>query len=193
MSGFLDLFGLVKFDENGNVCENREQSIGQMRSNYLYLISKYNQEFLLKGEVPEFFKVDLGNVLNSVEKGGDFEKAKEDILQNCLPQVREIAKKSTSDKNFISNMSDLVEIKDKTTLDRLAKAKNNLQQEYILVRELDPISFNVEKMLRNSDLSDKKEKSKLFKEIIKYNSYVSTAEKARESVVLVEEQQKMIG
>ena len=80
---FLYLFDLIDFDENGIVCEG-SHGISQSQSNFLYLLSKYNQ-VILKEEnlpIPDFFKSELFSVLEAVCEG-NFGASKKKVLENC--------------------------------------------------------------------------------------------------------------
>ena len=61
---FLYLFNLLDFDNKGQVMATSDVDLNHARSNYLYLLSKYNQRLLEDGEkIPEFFKTELAKVL----------------------------------------------------------------------------------------------------------------------------------
>lgn len=183
---FLHLFGMVEFDkETKNVCATSRFNLEQARSNYLYLVSKYNQNLLKEKnmEVPEFFKDELSNVLKNVEKGGDFEKAKSLVLRNCLLEVQKQAKGASCDESLIVRLNELVAENDKQFASKFSKAVNNLQLSYIITQ----ISGKIfdETVTLSLDLSDKKAKSNAFKNIIKYNGLIATADKVKSNEISV--------
>lgn len=179
---FLYLFDMVDFDDKGEVCATKSCDLGSARANYLYLLSKYNQTLLQneKLPIPAFFKEDLEGVLVSIRKGEDFEIAKSQILENCLNNVKILAKQSKSDKELISKLNDFVSENDKEFADKFSKAVNNLQLEYIITSISGNVFEELVKTLCKVDaLQDKKIKSNTYKNIIKYNSLVATADKVK--------------
>ena len=181
---FLYLFDMVDFDkETKNVCETNRFTLEQARSNYLYLVSKYNQNLLKEKdiEVPEFFKEGLSDVLQNVEKGGDFEKAKGSVLKNCLPEVKKAAQGVNCDEALIIRLNELVAENDKQFASKFSKAVNNLQLSYIITQ----ISGRIfdETVMLSLDLSDKKSKSNAFKNVIKYNGLMATADKVKQNEI----------
>lgn len=176
------LFNLVGFDQNGDVCATKKFDENQSRSNYLYLISKYNQAFLKEQEepVPAFFKDELGKVLCDVENGKDFESAKAQVLKNCLPEVQSLAK-TESDRDLILSLADKLLVKDEKFASRFQKAVNNLELSYIITQIAGKVFDSIDTNLDN--LGDKKSKSELFKSVIKYNSLVNTAGKIQENKI----------
>ncbi|MBP3432086.1 MAG: hypothetical protein J6K39_04475 [Clostridia bacterium] len=182
---FLYLFDLLDFDANGNVAAGKSVSLEESRSNYLYLLSKYNQAFLQeeKVAVPQFFKEELSSVLSSVEKGGDFAKAKKQVLSNCLSKVQKCAE--GSDKTLILALNDQVSVSDKNFADKVGNETNNLKLEYIITIFSGKVFDNICSL--QAQAATKENKSKLFKEVIKYNSLVSSASKVRENKAAMEE------
>ena len=178
--GFLYFFDLVDFDSKGNVCETKRFDKDHARANYLYLISKYNQQFLSdkKSEIPPFFKTDLNTVLQATENGVDFKKAKQVVLANCTPEVQYWALKSKSDKELIQNLNASVSIKDKAFAKSFSDNMNGLHLAYVITGRIGNIQMVLTKILTEEKvLSDAKTKSMVFKDIIKYNALVDTAEK----------------
>lgn len=190
---FLYLFDMLEFDNIGKVCASKEIDLAHARSNYLYLISKYNQVLLKenKAEVPEFFKNELNDVLFDIENNGNFDKAKKLVISNCVPKVQLLAKMSKNDKELIEKLNDVVAVKDKDFAQKFAKASNKLQLEYIITLIAGQV-FDKAHMLKMQDLSETKNKSNLFKEMIKYNSLVETSDKVKNGELSVE-QFKQIG
>lgn len=183
---FLYLFDMVDFDkETKNVCATSRYSLEQARSNYLYLVSKYNQNLLKEKDldVPEFFKEELSNVLQNVENGGDFDKAKAQVLKNCLPEVKKVAQSLNCDEALIFKLNELTSENDKQFASKFSKAVNNLQLSYIITQ----ISGKIfdETVTLSLDLSDKKAKSNAFKNIIKYNGLIATADKVKSNEISV--------
>jgi len=180
--GFLYFFDLVDFDSKGNVCETKRFDKDHARANYLYLISKYNQQFLSdkKLEIPPFFKTDLNTVLQATENGVDFKKAKQVVLANCTPEVQYWALKSKSDKEFIQNLNASVSIKDKAFAKNFSENMNNLHLAYVITAISGNIQMSITKILSSENaLGDPKTKSSVFKDLIKYNALVDTADKVQ--------------
>ena len=173
---FLYLFDLIDFDENGNVCEDG-QGISQSQSNFLYLLSKYNQ-VILKEEnlpIPDFFKSELFSVLEAVCEG-NFGESKKKVLANCHLKVQQIANSVKSDKELISLLNDTISAKDENFAKLVGKNVNHLQLAYIITSLSGKIEKKIELAIENG-LQDKMVKSKTFKDIIKYNRLMLTAQK----------------
>ena len=130
---FLYFFNVVDFDEKGGVCKTKEYEENDAKANFLYLVSKYNQKFLKQDEkYDEFFKNDLQNVLDSVKKGGDFDKAKNEVISHCKEDVKIILKNSKSDEEFVKKLNAKM-VEHETSFSRqFEKAVNNLQLSYII-------------------------------------------------------------
>lgn len=193
---FIYLFEKVDFDKDGNVCETKTCNINKARSNFLYLVSKYNQQLLQQNElsIPAFFKEDLASLLQKVEGGYDFSKAKKVVFENCIPQVQKLAKDSKSDKETISKLNETVYIKDADVVSDLKKADNQKHREYILTSISGKLFENVFAQMMKSDIeADKKAKSNLYKDIIKYNSLVLEADKVKENDVKLDNSKKLVG
>ena len=179
---FVYFFDLVDFDAKGNVCETKRFDKNHARANYLYLISKYNQQFLAdkKMEIPAFFKTDLNVVLLATENGVDFKKAKQMVLANCTPEVQYWALKTKTDRDFIQALNTNVSIKDKAFAKNFSDNMNNLHLAYVITAISGNIQMAITKILTEEKaLSDAKTKSLVFKDIIKYNALVDTAEKVQ--------------
>ena len=175
---FLHMFDLMDFDAEGNVCASKMVTREQAQANYLYLISKYNQIFLRERglEVPQFFKEDLSAVMAGVENGEDFAKAKSKVLDNCGNFVQSLSTKSSSDQELVEMLNENVVIKDAKFYQEYNKAVNDLQRSYIITRSSGNIFSDIVMDIAKG-VSDKKTKSELFKNIIKYNNRVLLAEK----------------
>lgn len=108
---FVEWNGLFDFDEKGNVCGSDVFHDDIAKSNYLYMLCKYNQLYLCGKKLPKFFKMELPLVLESVENGGDFGKALTTVLKNCEQKVQEYAKMTKTPKDLIENVNEgLVEL-----------------------------------------------------------------------------------
>lgn len=203
---FLYLFDKIDFDEKGNVCATVSCDVNHARSNYLYLLSKYNQAILdeIGLKFSPFFKTDLPDILKDVEKGGDFENAKEKIVSNCHPTVVNFCKNACNDKEIIANLNERLSIKDRVFASKFKKDMNNKNLEYIITmiagKVFDDITYQIMEEGNSKDLQvastenkNKDSRSKLFKDIIKYNNLVSTADKVRENQITVQDIQKMVG
>lgn len=179
---FLYFFDLLDFDKNGAVCATERVDLAHARSNFLYLISKYNQMFL-KDEnlpIPSFFKDDLQEVLQNVEQGGDYEKAKKQVLKSCLPKVQ--AYSNTNERAFVSALAEKLSLKDMDFAEKMKNATNNLQLAYIITHISGSKFESIWKAMASEGWQeDKQIKSKLYKDVILYNSLVSTAEKVKDS------------
>lgn len=194
---FLYLFDLIDFDKDGQVCavsNARENvSLGQARSNYLYLISKYNQLLMQEdgAKIPEFFKEELSDMLKDVEAGRDFQEAKEKVLANCTTKVKAMAEGS-SDRELVEKLNAKVSIKDEELAKRTSKKVNSLNLAYIITlisgKVLDKTAGEKEIFLQSTNEEEKgKLKSKLYKNVIKYNNLVHTVEKVRSGELTQEE------
>lgn len=171
---FLYLFNVVDFDEKGNVCKTKEYEENEAKANFLYLVSKYNQKLLKQDEkIDEFFKNDLQNVLDSVKNGGDFDKAKKEVVSHCKEDVKIILKNSKSDEDFVKKLNaEMVEYE--TSFSRqFEKAVNNLQLSYIITS----ITGNLFNEISGLGSDTVKEKSSKYKKIIDYNALTHIAEK----------------
>ena len=146
---FLRLFDLVDFDKDGNVCQTKRFALNKARSNYLYLICKYNQRFLEEENlaIPQFFKEDLYDLLENVEKGGDFSKAKKKVLENCLPKIQLLAKKSSSDRQLLLGLNDKVVVKDIEFANKNRASVNNLALAYIITGISGQVEKKIEKQM----------------------------------------------
>ncbi len=174
---FLYLFGLVKFDIYGNITSDGGKE-GISRSNYLYLVSKYNQTILQEENLPisDFFKTELQAVLKAVENGGNFAKAKEKVLSNCHLKVQKAALSCGCDKDFILKLNETISARDEAFAKFVGQNINHLQLAYIITSISGKVESKIEGLLFEG-LNSKSEKSKAFKEMIKYNRLMLTAEK----------------
>lgn len=186
---FIYLFDLLDFDECGKVCATKFMDLKRAQSNFLYLISKYNQMFL-KGQglkLPDFFIEELSDVLIDLEtEGKTFEQAKELVLKHCVPQVQKFA--TQEDKNLFLNLRDKVgfdtlSFSDKSVkkmVDNFETCVNDKEKGNRITRKAAEKFNNICQVIANHLLDkefDKYEKSFLFKEIISYNSLVKEAVK----------------
>lgn len=190
---FLYMFDMLDFDETGKVCATADVDLAHARSNYLYLLSKYNQMFLEENnaKIPEFFKTELKDVLFDIENNGNFEKAAKCVIMNCCPKVQLIAKISKSQKDIIEKLNSKVVLQDKTMVEHCQKAKNERELEYRLAFLLAANSKTIER-LKKEDLSVVSNKSKLFKNIIGANSMTETSVRLHNGEISLE-QLKQIG
>lgn len=174
---FLYLFGLVNFDAYGNLAADGEDE-NISRSNYLYLLSKYNQTVLQEENLPvsDFFKSELQSILQSVEAGGDFEQAKKKILSNCHLRVQRANLSSRNDKELISRLNETISARDEAFAKFVGKNINHLQLAYIITSLSGRVEKKIEELLQ-AGFNGKSEKSKAYKEMIKYNRLMLTAEK----------------
>ena len=175
---FLYLFDAIEFDAAGEVSASKSVSLEQARSNYLYLVSKYNQMFLKEEnqEVPAFFKEELGAVLAEVEKGGDFDKAEKKVLANCVARVQKMASDAQSRRQFVSALNAQIALDDKKIVDKVGVAENRLHKEYLFTKLAAQVFESVViASAKEGAMADKKSKSAIFKDIIKYNSLIASA------------------
>lgn len=180
---FLYLFDLLKFDTEGNVCGTSECNEGTAKANFLYLLSKYNQKFLDKNEkVPDFFKVDLSEILKDVENGGDFEKAKALILKNCKKIVVEADKNTRTDYALVLKLNNELISRESEFANEFQKAINNIQLAYIITSISGKIFEEILTIQKSGDLSAK-DKSKMFKRVIEYNCLIKTAALVKENKI----------
>lgn len=184
---FLYMFGMLDFDKNGKVCEvvSKRDNVtlldkNKARANWLYLISKYNQKIAkdLGIEVSPFFKNELNALLVAVENGANFEKAKAKVLAECIPALKDMATDKVSEKRFVEMLNEVASLDDEIFAEKFSKAENNLHLQYIITNISGNI-FDTIFALKAKDLSDVKTKSKLFKEIIKYNGLMVASEKIK--------------
>ncbi len=193
---FLLFFDLVSFDEKGSVNASSTNDINHSRSNFLYLISKYNTYFLKedKLQIPDFFKDRLAEVLRDVEQGGSFEKARKEVLKNCHPRVQMFANNSSSDREFISRLNSAVPVRDKDFSSSVKKVENDKHLAYILTALSGGLFQKISTTITKSDWnSNIKEKSALFKDVIKYNSLVDTASKVQDHSITTSDIERLVG
>lgn len=178
---FVYFFDLFDFDNEGKVCASKKADIMHARSNFLYLISKYNQNFLQEEKlpIPAFFKEELASVLNDVESGKDYEECKNKVFSACLPKVQIL--KSLSEREMIERLSEQVSVKDMAFADKFKEAANHLQLAYIITHISGNKFQGIWKQLSSEEPLQKADKSKLYKDIIIYNSLTNTAEKVKNS------------
>ena len=180
--GFLYLFDLLDFDDNGQVTETKEVDLNHARSNFLYLVSKYNQNLLKQDEgqtLPIFFKEELASLLESVENGGDYLQAKNAVFENCLPQVK--AMKNEKESDVIENLNRMAVFQDAKFIEDMKKITvvNDLQHQYIITN----ISGKLFSKIMKGKEDFKQNKSALFKAVINYNSLVSALDKTNVETV----------
>ena len=171
---FLYLFNVVDFDEKGAVCKTKEYEENDAKANFLYLVSKYNQKLLEENEkIDDFFKNDLQNVLDSVKNGGDFDKAKKEVVAHCKSDVRNEFKSAKSDEDFIKKLNQIMVKHETGFAKQFEKAVNNLQLSYIITS----ISGNLFNEILELGDGTVKEKSNMYKKIVDYNALIHIAEK----------------
>lgn len=197
---FIYLFDLLDFDRHGNVCATKFMDLKHAQSNFLYLISKYNQMFLKEQDIdlPAFFKEDLADVLIDLEtEEKTFEQAKALVLNHCLPQVQKFA--TENEKSLFLNLRDKVgfatlSVSDKSVkkmVDNFETCVNNKEKGNRITRKAGEKFNNICQVIANHLLDkefDKNEKSFLFKEVIAYNSLVKEAVKTDSK-----EEERLIG
>lgn len=173
---FLYLFGLVNFDERGNLCEGKND-LSAVRSNYLYLLSKYNQIILQEEKLPisDFFKSELDKVLEVADEK-EFAKAKAEVLKNCHLKVQHLAKGCKSDRELIAKLNETISARDEAFAKLVGKNVNHLQLAYIITSLSGKLEKKIEQMIALG-LEEKLAKSKTFKDVIKYNRLMLTAQK----------------
>lgn len=192
---FIYMFDLVDFDGKGKVCASKNCDLGQTHSNFLYLICKYNQMLLQDGKfpIPEFFKDELGQLLQNVEQGGDFLEAKKKVLENCLPKVKMLAENSANEQEFVLRLNENISVSDKEFAESFKKADNNKHLEYIITFISGKLFEGISNQISKENLvENKKAKSSVYKDIIKYNSLVLTADKVKEKSYMVSDSKKMV-
>ncbi len=174
---FLYMFDLLDFDSQGKVRASKGVELEKARSNFLYLVSKFNQGLLKeKGlPVPAFFKEELASVLDSVEQGWDYDVAKKKVFSHCLPQVSLLA--GRSEKDVVASLVETCSVAEAEFADKFKDIKNRLQLEYVMTITSGKV-FNKAEALRREEMT-KENKSKLFRTIIQYNALVNATEKVR--------------
>ena len=181
---------MLDFDGNGNVCASNKYDLSHARSNFLYLVSKYNQNYLQENGLscPAFFKVELTGILSNVAGGGDFEKAKKVVISNCLPKVQLYAQTSKNERELIAKLNENTSIKDEEFAHKFDKVVNSLQLSYVITMISGKLFEKVALQTANSDiLADCKSRSKTFKDIIKYNGLVLFADRVKENLMSVQD------
>ncbi len=193
---FLYFFDLVSFDKDGKVCESKIYDKNHAYSNYLYLVSKYNAYFVKEEGVslPDFFKTELSTVLKDVEDGKSFEDAKKTVIKNCLPKVQLLAKNSANEREFVENLNCVVPIRDKDFAGSVKEVENDKHLAFILTGLSGKLFEKISNKVADSEvMQDKKEKSKVFKDTIKYNSLVETANKIQEHSITKSDIERLVG
>lgn len=181
---YLNMFNLIGFDANGEVCATEICNLNKSRSNFLYLVCKYNLQFLKeKGqECPEFFKESLSRVLEAVEQGANYKKARVGIAKYCLPEVGDLLSSNATDKAVVVALNEKMTqvCKPDEVLSLVGKQKcdtkvNKDMITYIITHFAGKVDAEIEKDIKNID--DPKSFRRLFKNIIKSNSLVLSAQK----------------
>lgn len=188
---FIWLSDLIGFDAAGELSATKICSIEQVCSNFLYIVSKYNQRLIkdeaktsnVKPKLPEFFMTELKGLLQKVEnKEISFEKAEKQVISNCLPSIQKTYKNAKSKRDILCKLCEQVTLSDEDFTNKNAKTlasnggKNKFLQ-YIMTVVSGSLMTQVEKSICDGGLTDDKEKSKIFKGIISYNTLVQTAER----------------
>lgn len=180
---FLYLYDIVDFDENGNIKKTkRYNNENVVASNFLYLICKYNQ-IILQNEVDDrgeklelspFFKEKLSPLLEDVEKGvSSKEYALQIISNSCLPKVQKILQEAKNDSEIISKLNALVSVEDNKFSEKVRGITNKKQQEYIMTKLSGELMDEISSLLDRQEENSPKEKSILYKKIIRYNGLVN--------------------
>lgn len=181
---FLCLFDLMNFDNEGSVCATKTCSLEQSLSNYLYLLSKYNQAVLdnKNQKFSPFFKETLPEILKNVESGADFNKAKQQVLKECDETVKEIAEKSENDKLVIVKLNEQTSKFNKQIEKLKNKFSNKKELEYNLTKEsgtaFNNVIMNLERNMQPNS-SIKNPKSDTYKNLISYNNFVLATENVK--------------
>lgn len=178
---FIYLFDLLKFDIKGDICETQKCDENKARANYLYLLSKYNQKLINKTEkLPDFFKNEMDNIMQNVEAGGDFEKAKKLVLENCKKEVQDLAKNSRGDRGLICRLNELMIANESEFANEFRRAVNNIQLAYIITSISGKIFEEILDLQHRENLSIK-DRSKMFKRVIDYNCLIKMAALVKEN------------
>ena len=176
---FTYYFDLFDFDENKNVCASKKYTLPFARSNFLYMVAKYNQTLLQNQNLPlpAFFKENLKQLLQAVEAGEDFLKVKQAVVNACLPEVQLLANKA--DQEFLLALGEKAKLKDEAFAEKFKTAKNHLQLSYIITNISGKKFEQIFKLLQAEQ--DDKTKSAIFKGVIQYNALINVAEKVKDS------------
>lgn len=174
---FLYLFDMVDFDATGKVSANK-CGLEKARSNFLYLLSKYNQTILQEENLPisDFFKTELSSILEEVENGGDYEKSTKAVLSNCHLKVQQYAMTANNEKDMLLKLNETISARDVLFANLVGKNVNHLQLAYIITSLSGKLEKKIEEAL-DKGISSKAEKSKVFRDMIKYNRLMLTAQK----------------
>ncbi len=175
--GFLHFFDEIDFDKNGMVCATKKVDINTARSNFIYLISKYNR-LLLKSagqKVPAFFTEELPTVLKEIEGGKDFLPLKKKVLGNCLEKVQACA--GGSDYACINMLNELVPFPT-DCLDKGAKEKfeknaflNDVEKGNAFTKAYNKTFSSIINLLQEND------KKSLYSQLISHNRIALAAER----------------
>ena len=175
--GFLHFFDEIDFDENGMISATKKVDINKARSNFVYLISKYNR-LLLKSagqKVPKFFAEELPSVLKDIESGKDFLPLKNKVLENCLPQVGVCA--NGSDFACISMLNELVpfptDCLDKDAKDKFENNKfvNDVEKGHAFTKAYNKTFSSIINCIEEDD------KKSLYSQLISHNRIALAAER----------------
>ncbi len=138
---FVNMYGLMDFDDAGHikpVYKDGQMIVGlkQAQSNYLYMLTKYNRNFLIqKKEKPsDFFRKDLSQILQDVEKGGDYSAALQTIMDNCVSEIKDLSRLTMATEKgllmLLNEMTPLVgSVYEKM---KFGEVKNTLEENYKL-------------------------------------------------------------
>ncbi len=167
--GFLHFFDEIDFDENGMVCATKKVDLDKARSNFVYLISKYNR-LLLKSsgeKVPAFFTEELPDILYDIESGKDYLPLKNKVLENCLEKVQKCASKN--DLTCINMLNELVpfptDCLDKASKEKFANNKfvNDVEKGHAFTRAYNKTFSSIINSLQEDD------KKSLYSQLISHN------------------------
>lgn len=190
--GFVRFFDLFDFDTNGDVCATKLCDENKARSNYLYLICKYNQRILKakKKETPEFFIEPLTKVLEAVEQGANYKKARVGIAKYCEPEVAEILTKNSSDRLAIMAINELTS-RYVRSIDFEKKMRNSqfganpTYATHVLCVLAGKVDSDIERNIENVD--DPSVKKNVFKNIVTTNCIMCDMQKLAHEEITVED------
>ncbi len=138
---FVSMFDLVNFDDAGHIKPVYKDgkmivSLAQAQANFLYLLTKYNRNFLVSKNLKpsDFFKKELGDILKNVEQGEDYYGAYQKVLENCVKEIRDLSRLAMpTEKGLLILMNQMTPLVG-TEFERirLDKAQNVLDENYRL-------------------------------------------------------------
>jgi thiamine pyrophosphokinase len=108
-----------------------------------------------------------------VKNGGDFDKAKKEVVAHCKSDVRNEFKSAKSDEDFIKKLNQIMVKHETGFAKQFEKEVNNLQLSYIITS----ISGNLFNEILGLGDGTVREKSNKYKKIVDYNALTHIAEK----------------